>query len=262
MKDLSKVLMWSYDPNSESGKLLADSLGIKRIRHENSTFFGGPNHTVVNWGASPKRWGVKGVPGKILNHPSNVKLCTNKRRYFETCEEAGWSAPRIPDWTENPSTAEQWVHEGHCVLARTLVEGKGGEGIEIVEKLGNHECIVSAPLYTKFVPNYAEFRIYVVGDKMVDFCQKKRKLSETPKNWKVRSRENGFVYCWVDPHELPTSAVPTAIKAVKVAGLQFGGVDVVCGHDGFSYVLEVNTAPWLSDSTADAMAEAIKETYL
>lgn len=255
--DKNKLRLWSYDFNSESGKLLAEQMGILRIKHEGSMFTGNRTHTVVNWGSSPKTFGVKGYSFGVLNNPNAVELCINKIKFFETCSKVIGSskAPNIPDWTTNKEQAKIWLQEGDCVIARQKVEGMAGDGIVV---MNNPEDIVDAKLYTRYIPKSLEFRIYIVAGKMVDFAQKMRKTDEEPKNWKIRSRDNGFVYVFKEPTVLPDVCVQEALKANDCVGLDFSGVDVVYGsRDKKAYVLEVNSAPWLYQQTAKKMSEAL-----
>lgn len=256
---MSKVFMWCYSPLSEGGKLLAEKLGILRIKHENSTFVGNPSHTVVNWGASLKRWGPKGYGFKVINDPNCVSFAVNKYNFFQRMASVLKPA-RVPDWTASDSVAKSWLDKGFCVIGRQILEGMGGEGIVVMEKPVD---LVPCKLYTKYIEKEREFRVYVVAGKMVDFCSKRRKYTETPKNWKIRSRENGFVFCWEDQANLPSDCVVQSVLAIKALGLDFGGVDVIFSEkEGKAYVLEVNTAPWLSEYTAEIMAKAIQENYL
>lgn len=254
--NLGKVFMYCYNANSDGGKLLAQTLGVLRIKHEGSTFYGNADHTVLNWGCSPGIWHVNGHPGEILNHPSKVYNACNKIRCFTRLD--GYA--RVPDWTVEGDTAIAWLKQGHCVIGRQTVEGMGGEGIVIMERPVD---FTACKLYTKYVEKEREFRLYMVRDKMVDFCVKRRKLDETPKNWKIRSRGNGFVFCWTNLDNLPQDVIVQSQKAMKRLGLDYGGVDVIFNEEEQkAYILEVNTAPWLSEYTAELMATEIKESLL
>jgi glutathione synthase/RimK-type ligase-like ATP-grasp enzyme len=249
----AKTYMFCYDPYSESGKLLANALEIRRIKHEGSTFYGNSSHLVINWGASPKRWNVKGFGFTIWNNPNAVAQCVNKTKFFSLCNSYGSEAPRIPEWTTTASVAKEWLTKGSCVIGRKLVEGMGGDGIVIMEKtIDFEEC----RLYTKYVPKKLEFRLYMVGTKIVDVCRKARNLDETPANWKIRSRANGFIFVHYDEADLPADVIKQVQKAMQITGLDFGGIDVIYNEtQEKAYVLEVNTAPWLSESIAQKMAE-------
>lgn len=258
MFNASKTYVWCYDAYSESGKLLAQALDVLRIKHEGSTFYGNTSHTVINWGSSSKTWGVKGFGMKILNNPNAVGQCTNKTRFFQLCEKyKNEGGPRIPPWTTSIGDAKVLLAIGDCVFARQKVEGMGGDGIVIMEKPLD---IVEAKLYTVYIPKKWEYRLYMVGDKVIDASWKGRLLAETPQNWKVRSRDNGFVHIPMKVEDVPDDVVLQAQKAMMVTGLDFGGVDVILGEkDKLAYVLEVNTAPWLSDETAVLLAAEIKK---
>lgn len=254
----SKTFMWCYNPYSESGKLLARELDVLRIKHEGSTFYGNDSHTVINWGSSSKTWGVKGFGMKILNNPNAVGQCTNKTRFFGLCEKYKYEgAPRIPPWSILPGVAKEWLQKGMCVFARQKVEGMGGDGIVIMEKPVD---FAEAMLYTVYIPKKWEYRLYMVGEKVIDASWKGRLLAETPANWKVRSRDNGFVHIPMKVEDVPDDVVLQAQKAMMITGLDYAGVDVIFGEkDKLAYVLEVNTAPWLSDETASLLAAEIKK---
>jgi D-alanine-D-alanine ligase-like ATP-grasp enzyme len=78
----------------------------------------------------------------------------------------------------------------------------------------------------------------------------------------VRSHDNGYRYI-CDPDNPPTQrTLDNAVAAVGALGLDFGGVDIAWVEKGDKpYVLEVNTAPGLTDMTGGWYAQAFKEKY-
>jgi D-alanine-D-alanine ligase-like ATP-grasp enzyme len=52
--------------------------------------------------------------------------------------------------------------------------------------------------------------------------------------------------------------IRNAIRAVELAGLDFGAADVIVDGTGKAYTLEVNTAPWLSPYYAKQIGLALK----
>lgn len=255
----NKTYLWSWNSYSESGKLLAEALGILRIKHEGSTFHGNESHTVINWGSSYKTWGVKGFNYKIINVPTAVGQCANKISFFNLCKQAqkDGSSIQVPESTNDKKVVKKWLDDGLCVLAREKVEGSGGEGIIILEQGVD---IPSVSLYTKYIPKELEFRVYMVGDVVVDVCRKARNIDETPKNWKIRSRDNGFIFVSYNAEDLLPDTVKQCREAMKVTGLDFAGIDVIVSvKDNLSYILEVNTAPWLNEEIAKHMAAELQK---
>jgi len=55
------------------------------------------------------------------------------------------------------------------------------------------------------------------------------------------------------------AAVDLAKRAVRMLGYLWGGVDFLEDTNGTCYVLEVNSAPGMDDTTAQAYADAIKK---
>jgi glutathione synthase/RimK-type ligase-like ATP-grasp enzyme len=55
------------------------------------------------------------------------------------------------------------------------------------------------------------------------------------------------------------AAVDLAKRAVRILGYLWGGVDFLEDTNGTCYVLEVNSAPGMDDTTAHAYADAIKK---
>jgi hypothetical protein len=99
----------------------------------------------------------------------------------------------------------------------------------------------------RFYPKQRQFRVHVVGDKT-----RTRELIHThgdndPSITPIWNLNTGFTYRHVNG-ERPKGVIPQAKAAVAALGLDFGAVDVIV-HDDIPMVLEVNTAPGLSDLT-------------
>jgi glutathione synthase/RimK-type ligase-like ATP-grasp enzyme len=60
----------------------------------------------------------------------------------------------------------------------------------------------------------------------------------------------------------PDHAVKLAKRAVQELGYLWGGVDILEDAKGACYVLEVNSAPGMDDTTAHAYADAIEKHVL
>lgn len=242
------IKMFAYKMSSEGAKLLAEKMGIKRIRHT------GPNircNVLINWGSANVAARVK--PRRILNHPDNVAKAANKIAAFQAME----GLVTIPEYTTYFDVAKEWA-KTTTVVCRKVVNGHAGIGIVIAEK---EEDVIKAPLYTKYVPKVNEYRVHVIGDKMIHKQRKARRMDveDDKVNWKIRNHDNGFIF-QVNDFDIPQDAVDQSIAAVKALGLDFGAVDVIWNaKEKKAYVLEVNSAPGVSGTTLEKYDEGFKE---
>ena len=246
--------LYPYKPGSASAKALAVALGIKRLKHDNKISNAG---FILNWGSSTfkKRFG----PIDCLNWPEYVKKASNK---LETFRALDGHVP-IPEWTTDAREAHRWLVGGFTVVARRTLTGHSGEGVEIYDDLYKFEVENLgrvAPLYTKYVPKTQEYRIHVFRDNAF-FVQRKARNKDVPDdqvNWKVRNHGNGFIFAHKDV-EVRDDAKGHAIMAVRQLGLDFGAVDIIYSKqtDSF-YVLEVNTACGLEETTLEKYVEVFK----
>lgn len=246
------MFIYAYKHGSESAKALKESLAVKQIRNEKSKFKGNPNRLVVNWGASQVSPEIEKC--KLLNPPHAVKKALNKLQAFQILSEG----VGIPEWTESPQEASKWLAEGYTVVARTIIEGRGGEGIVLVE---NDQELPVAPLYTKYIPKTEEYRVHVFKDEAF-FIQRKARKKEVPDeevNWKIRNLAGGFIFANQDV-QVADACKEEAVKAVKALGLDFGAVDIIWNkkRDKY-YVLEVNTAPGLQGTSLEKYTEQFRK---
>lgn len=244
---------------SNGAKALAQQPGFKRCIKGNGFKAG---DVLVNWGSSQYIETVKEC-GKVLNWPHRVKIATNKLSFFGYLFGPESNNPyndvfvKTPDWTDKIEEAKKWQHEGHVIVARQKLTGHSGDGIIIVEK---GEPIPDAPLYTKYIFKDKEFRVHVVGGKVIDTQRKIRDPDREVVTWKVRSHQNGFIYArnGIVASEQRDSL---AIAACQAIGLDFGAVDIIQDKAGVFYVLEINTAPGLEGQTVERYAEAFRSIH-
>lgn len=246
--------IYPYKPGSASAKALAEALGVKRIRHQGKRL---DTDIVINWGTSSDNFSRKIDCDEIINFPDCVRIAGNKLKTFKAL--SGYVT--IPDWTEERGEAVEWLIKGFDVVARTVLTGHSGAGIEIHKSNERAERILTlAPLYTKYIKKKDEYRLHVFRDN-VFFVQRKARKKDVPDdqvNWQIRNHGNGFIFAH-EGVDVPEKAKRDAIMAVKQLGLDFGAVDVVHGTDGKFYILEVNTAPGLEGTTLQKYVEVFKE---
>ena len=243
--------IFPYKLGSLSAKKLARALKVLRVGHY---YNAKRSDTIVNWGSSTPphfRW-----MEQDLNKPHAIALASNKLNTF--LEYRSKSFTHIPQWTTNPSEAQQWTELGLKVYCRTKLSSHSGNGIIICN---DGDRIVSAPLYTLHSKHKDEYRVHIFKGKVLDVQKKKRKLGFNGSSTGIRNHSNGWVYARSDV-AIPDMLYPIAIQAVELLGLDFGAVDI--GHkvnDNKFFVFEVNTAPGLEGSTLDKYSKAIYNYY-
>lgn len=252
--------IFSHNEQSEGAKLLARELGIKRLRHTGSAFVGSQKKVVINWGS--RNVSSEVAKCKVLNDPQMVEINANKLAFFQFVGEKGDAGPRVPAWTTSEKEAKKWVADGRVVVARTVLNGSSGKGIEFMED-SKPDSFVKAPLYVEYVKKKDEYRVHFVGDKIIDFQRKALRADydreNNPPNFRVRNLQNGFVFVR-DGVQLPKDVIEQALKCAKTCGLDFGAIDLVYNEkEAKAYVLEVNTAPGLQGTTVTNYAAAFKD---
>ena len=238
---MARIRINAYKQGSRSALALAAALGGRVLKKEGSKYIRRPGDTIINWGDSSA--------GNLscLNLAGNVAKASNKLQAFAAFREAGVN---VPAFTGDKDFVD-W--EGLTVVRHKL-SGHSGEGIE----LRDASDLPSAPLYVQYVPKKAEYRVHVVGKRVVLVQRKARNPDCDNPNWKVRNHSNGFIFVRNDVDPDP-SVVDQAVKAVLALGLDFGAVDIIWNDkQKKAYVLEVNTAPGLEGSTIDDYAEGFR----
>lgn len=252
-------LVYTGSRPSMGAVALKKALGIKRIKKENSRYpLKSPalmaRDTIINWGASTTpEWG-KHV-GRWINHPRDVKLHSNKLRFFDHYSRTQVEA-FLPDyWDEG--TYEQAVEAGaYCdMVVRHTVTGHSGKGIEIV-KQGNP--LPHAPLYTRYIPDRVEYRVHFADGHGIFDVQQKRKRNGADAQHEVRNHGNGWVYCRENVI-LPNMATIACNTFIEETDLNFGAIDIIYDTaTDKAYILEVNTAPGLEGTTLDNYCQVLR----
>ena len=252
------AFIYVWNKVGEGGTALAEKLGLKRIKHENSRFIGAARKTVLNWGSSSLPDEV--MKCHVINRPEVVKLCSDKRAFFQSCDPE----TTVP-FTTDVNQAIAWLAERETVIARTILNGHSAAGLVVV-KPEEAAQLPQAPLYTKYVKKRDEYRIHVANGQVVDVQRKSLKkefveqMQEEGKqiNHMVRNLANGYIF-QRENINVPEDVKIKSLRAVESIGLDFGAVDVVYnGHQERAYVLEINTAPGLVGTTLENYAAALR----
>jgi hypothetical protein len=251
------TLVLPYRKGSESSKEIASRLGILQMKLEGSKLKNSSKHTILNWGNSTADLsGLDQV--RVINPQAAVKRASHKLKFFETIS-ASEETISIPRWTTEKDVAQSWIEGGTDVLARFILQGHSGAGIEIILHDEEDAQCPDAPLYVAYVKKRDEYRVHVVGGTVTDVQRKARRTSRPLDlvNWQIRNHDNGFVFVRerVDP---PQAVLENSVKAVQALGLDFGAVDVIWNQNkGKAYIIEVNTACAVSGITLDRYERAL-----
>lgn len=249
----TKTYIYSWNKFSEGAKALAQSMGVKRLKHEGSRVVGSPRTVVINWGSSTLPDNLRGAT--VINRPDDIRVVSNKLSFFRTMQ-ASEDAPRTPDFTDDRAVAQAWLNEGTSVCIRHRLTGSGAEGL-VIQSEGE---LPNAPLYTKYVKKRDEYRVHVVDGNVIDVQRKAQRTDwEGERNTQIRNLANGYIFARqdVDP---PQDVLDQSVKAMAASNLTFGAVDCIWNErQGNAYVLEVNSAPGLMGTTLERYTEALNQ---
>lgn len=255
------MYVYSYNEHSNGAKQLASSLGIKRIKHENSRFRG-VNKNIINWGSSSVPMELL-AHNNVINDPTDIARCTNKLTFFQLMREREVELLCVP-FTTDRDVVRSWLRNERIVVARQKLTGHSGEGIVLLE--GVDAEIPNAPLYTLYIPKKEEYRVHMFRNRQ-DECrifdiQKKARKNDVPDeevNWRVRNLDGGFIYARENV-VLPPIVKEVAEKVFSQTLLDFGALDIIYNDKkGTAFVLEVNTAPGLTGITLDNYVHMFRE---
>lgn len=198
----------------ESAEKLANALGAPMVYGPDQPNFHG--QLVFNYGCSYKNKTTK----EYINKPDAVRIAINKILTLAMCKATG--LPTVDFVLNKKDIPKTW----HTIVARTKIDGKENDGMEIIIK---GDPIPDAPLYTHYFDHKFEFRIVVFKGKVAHRYLKKRNKGM----WEFMS---------LDPEGF--SDIDTvAIKATENVGLDYAGVDIIAKNPTNFRLLEVNSAP-------------------
>lgn len=213
-----------------------------------------PGSTIINWGRSAKGIDFYVKDYRWINDPYSISLSSNKLRSFKCFEQNG---VRTVPFTESFEVAEGWLRAGDTVVARTMLTGHSGQGIVMCsdwETLDNHRCA----LYTKYLPDYKEYRVHVFGNEVRHVAKKLKLSSESVRergldlsnaDYRIKNTDNGYIFATRGVN-IPERFKEVCINAIRSVRLDFGCVDLLVSPGGDScYVLETNSAPNIKGQT-------------
>lgn len=251
-----RVILYPWKMSSSGAKMVAAHLttmgvdctrvyGDRDYKPKNGDF-------IMGWGSGYRpSWMdyVGEVDCHFVNTPKSVCNSVEKVTALRLFKTHG--VPH-PEYTFDHEIALRWSRDGNWVCCRQQTEGMDGAGLVLATRKSE---VVHAPLYTKFIPNSKEFRIYIFAGKVIDVLTKV--ATDETKDKHIRVTSNGYEYARMGNAHCTAAAKQAAINAVDALDLCFAGVDLVIGDDGSPYVLETNTAPSIGQITAGIIADTI-----
>ena len=250
------MYIFPYSSKSASARVIARALPARIILREGSRFR--PNgQVVINWGSQDCPTQIT-ANCTVINQPNAVEVGANKLSFFQAVERAGARDIIVP-YTTDIARAREWIGDGHKVCCRKYLGASEGKGLTIAVTV---DQLVTAPLYTKYIPKDQEYRVHVMNGQAFAVQRKARRL-DTPDsqvNWHIRNHNNGFVFA----HEnvtCPEVVRNAAVACVGHAGLNFAAVDVILTKKGRARVLEANSAPGLEGWTTEQYVAAFRTHY-
>lgn len=224
---------------SARGICEASTTGLVAVRHWRSRdWLGreGPSY-VFRWGCTASLPELETNP-VIINSARSIHWCSDKRVSRLAMQEAGVSVPTT-------YTTEELTNVGGG-LTYVLRPSRHAQGRNLFSGTAA-ECrthIASNPQYrggyaSLLINKVAEYRVFVCQNRVVWVAKK------TPGNpdqvaWNVAQGGRFDNVRWGD---WPKNVIIESLKAAKVSGCDFCGVDVMVDADGKAFVLEVNSAP-------------------
>lgn len=188
----------------------------------------------------------KGV--MVSNSTRSMELSRDKIATAEILKQGGIPTPETYLYSEEYPSWERLQSDFlNEPIVMKLSFGSKGEDVFLLEceddyVLGKNHCrrlslerVGSRPLFQKFIaPSRGrDLRVWVIGDRVVGHL-----LRSNDKSFKSNFAQGGNAIAMA----LPERAAELAVAAAEVLGLDFAGVDILFGGDGFPeyLVCEVN----------------------
>ena len=193
---------------------------------------------ILRWGS---RQEIDGEDHVIYNKGTAMALATDKKVSRQKLLEAGISCPKLVG-------ANNTVFP---VIARPSRHAKGRNFVVLKTKkafLDHYNANETYGwYYSEFIDKSHEYRVHVAHGKVLEVMQKPKGEGIA---WNRAVTGEAFVRVPREnynniPHM--KAVCLEALKAAKVIGLDFSGVDVIVFND-VAYVLELNTSPTLNSS--------------
>ena len=175
----------------------------------------------------------------VVNSATAIERTVDKYHASFMLADAGIPTPRSLV-TEDFETALAACREMRDVVIKPLFGSEGKGMVRITDEETAYRVLRAWELnryifyIQEYVPHFQEdVRAFVIGDKVAGAMRRRAA------GWKT-NYSNGAE---VSAAELGREMEELALKAVKVIGLDYAGIDLMLSEDGRTYVVEVNSIP-------------------
>jgi len=198
---------------------------------------------------------------KVINSPTAIERTVDKYYTSFLLQDAGIPTPRTAV-TENFEQALTAFRELKDVVLKPLFGSEGKGMLRLSDEdlayrtfraleLGRYVYYIQ-----EFIPHgQDDFRAFVIGDRVVAAMRRKGST------WKSNVAQGAQV----EPVTLPPEMEELSMRASRLVGTDYAGIDLLQADDGRIYVLEVNSIPgWrgLQQTTTQNIAELIVDHIL
>lgn len=133
------------------------------------------------------------------------------------------------------------------LFARNLVHSRGRDIRLALEPWQIAPLIASGTgFFTGHIPSVREYRVWTYRNYHLGTYEKVLRRPEDVKRL-GRNYDNGFDFSGVEGNEVPQGLKDISRRAIHLLGLDFGAVDILERATGEYVVLEVNSAPGVSN---------------
>lgn len=212
----------------------AEALGIAVMEQSDGVL----RNFIINWGHNR---------APIVNSLNpDVSAASDKA---ECLKRLGDLAPRtIRDWAQAKNAWDVVVGK----QSRGASQGKCKEVLDTTAESSDTRNY-RYDLFQEYFPERDEYRVVMLGDKVLTVHSKNSVPGTSPVNLRPE-RE------YVRMEKFPKGALDMAKEAISRAGIDLGGVDLLKDRrTGRWYVLEVNSAPGMGQSTMKRLLEELSE---
>lgn len=225
-----------------TGEVLAAALGSEHGERANFQ----TTYPIVRWGN--RAFPALDIGRSVLNTAEAIGRASDKLGALGAMRDAGIP---VPDWDENPEALIERV--GYPILGRRRSHARGTDITLCLQRRDYQRR--QRDYYIAYIPTAREYRLHVVGNRVIRVQGKFLDVSEQYKPW-IRNYASGYRFR-APRRRLHNARLESAVQAVQALGLDFGAVDLIVADNGSHYILEVNTSPACSPITGAAYVTAI-----
>ena len=176
---------------------------------------------------------------KIVNSPSAIERTVDKYYTSFLLADAGIPTPRTLV-TEDFDTALMTCRELGDVIIKPLFGSEGKGMVRVTDEETAYRVLRAWELnryvfyIQEYLPHFQEdIRAFVIGNRVV------AAMRRSGPGWKTNCSQGANV----EPEHLNAETADLAVRAARLIGLDYAGIDLLPAENGKTYVLEINSIP-------------------